>query len=216
MTFLIGDGVMPGNEGRGYVLRKIMRRAMRHGKKLGLEEAFLHDLVSVVVDRMAGAYPSCARRRPPSRASCAPKKERFGSTLKQAMVEFGKTVEKLRRAGKGSVIPAPTLSASTTLRPAIDFLEELAQDYELTVDHEGLRARARGPARPGAPVLQDGRGHGRPALHGPLEKGATRFLGYDSLVHEEARVLAVLRDGQLASHLDQGQEGQIVLDQTPF
>jgi len=217
MTFLIGDGVMPGNEGRGYVLRKIMRRAMRHGKKLGLEEAFLHDLVSVVVDRMAGAYPELRTQAPSVARVVRSEEERFGSTLKQAMVEFGKTVEKLRRAGKGSVIPGPdAFRLYDTYGLPIDFLEELAQDYELTVDHEGFERELEGQRDRARQSSKMGAVTGDPLYMGLLEKGATRFLGYDSLVHEEARVLAVLRDGQLASHLDQGQEGQIVLDQTPF
>src|SRR5438094_1642973 len=93
-TFLIADGVMPGNEGRGYVLRKIMRRAMRHGKKLGIEEPFLHELVSAVVDRMAGAYPELRTQAASVARVVRSEEERFGSTLKQAMVELSKTVEK--------------------------------------------------------------------------------------------------------------------------
>jgi alanyl-tRNA synthetase len=216
-TFLIGDGVMPGNEGRGYVLRKIMRRAMRHGKKLGIEEPFLHELVAVVVDRMAGAYPELRAQAPSVTRVVRSEEERFGSTLKQAMVEFGKTVEKLRKAGKGSVIPGEdAFRLYDTYGLPIDFLEELAQDYELEVDKggferelEGQRERARSSSKMGAVT-------GDPLYMGLLEKGATQFLGYDSLVFEEARVLAVLKDGQLATYLDEGHEGQLVLDQTPF
>src|SRR5262249_6945811 len=94
-TFLIRDGVMPGNEGRGYVLRKVMRRAMRHGKKLGLEEPFLHELVAVVVDRMAAAYPELRGQMASIQRIVRAEEERFGSTLKQAMAEFAKTVERL-------------------------------------------------------------------------------------------------------------------------
>ena len=216
-TFLISDGVMPGNEGRGYVLRKIMRRAMRHGKKLGIEEPFLHELVAVVVDRMAGAYPELRAQAPSVTRVVRSEEERFGSTLKQAMVEFAKAVEKLRRAGKGAVIPGEdAFRLYDTYGLPIDFLEELAQDYELKVDREGFerelegqRERARSSSKMGAVT-------GDPLYLGLLEKGPTQFLGYESLVFEEARVLAVLKDGQLASYLDEGHEGQLVLDQTPF
>jgi alanyl-tRNA synthetase len=216
-TFLIADGVMPGNEGRGYVLRKIMRRAMRHGKKLGIEEPFLHELVTVVVDRMSGAYPELRTQAPSVQRVVRSEEERFGSTLKQAMVEFAKVVEKLRRSGKGAAIPGEdAFRLYDTYGLPIDFLEELAQDYDLTVDRDGFereldrqRERARQSSKMGAVT-------GDPLYMGLLEKGATRFVGYDELLVEEARVLAVLRDGQLAARLDEGQEGQIVLDRTPF
>jgi alanyl-tRNA synthetase len=216
-TFLIGDGVMPGNEGRGYVLRKIMRRAMRHGKKLGIEEPFLHELVPAVVDRMAGAFPELRTQAPSVMRVVRSEEERFGSTLKQAMVEFGKTASKLRKAGKSAVIPGEdAFRLYDTYGLPIDFLEELAQDYDLRVDREGFerelegqRERARSSSKMGAVT-------GDPLYMGLLEKGATQFLGYESLVFEEARVLAVLKDGQLATYLDEGHEGQLVLDQTPF
>ena len=216
-TFLIGDGVMPGNEGRGYVLRKIMRRAMRHGKKLGIEEPFLHELGPVVVDRMAGAYPELRTQAPSVMRVVRSEEERFGSTLKQAMVEFGKTAEKLRKAGQGTVIPGEdAFRLYDTYGLPIDFLEELAQDEGLRVDREGFerelegqRERARSSSKMGAVA-------GDPLYMGLLEKGVTQFLGYESLVFEEARVLAVLKDGQLATYLDEGHEGQLVLDQTPF
>ncbi|HUG53200.1 MAG TPA: alanine--tRNA ligase, partial [Vicinamibacteria bacterium] len=216
-TFLVADGVMPGNEGRGYVLRKIMRRAMRHGKKLGIEEPFLHELVGMVVERMSGAYPELRAQAAPVARVVRSEEERFGSTLKQAMAEFGKTVEKLRKAGKGPTIPgADAFRLYDTYGLPLDFLEELAQDYALGVDRDGFereleaqRERARSSSKMGAVT-------GDPLYMGLLEKGGTSFVGYESLVLEEARVLAVLREGQLASRLDEGQEGQIILDTTPF
>src|SRR5712691_2824351 len=216
-TFLVSDGVMPGNEGRGYTLRKIMRRAMRHGKKLGIEEPFLHELVSVVVDRMAGAYPELRTQVASVARVVRSEEERFGSTLKQAMVELSKTIEKLRRAGKGGVIPGPdAFRLYDTYGLPIDFLEELAQDYELTVDREGFERELEGQRERARQSSKMGAVTGDPLYMGLLEKGATQFIGYDSLVHEDARVLAVLKDGQLAARLDEGEAGQIVLDETPF
>jgi alanyl-tRNA synthetase len=216
-TFLVSDGVMPGNEGRGYVLRKIMRRAMRHGKKLGLEEPFLHELVAVVVDRMAGAYPELRAHLPAVARVVRSEEERFGSTLKQAMVEFGKTVEKLRRSGKGAVIPGEdAFRLYDTYGLPVDFLEELAQDYALAVDREGFEREMEGQRDRARLSSKMGAVSGDPLYMGLLEKGGTQFVGYESLVLEEARVLAVLKNGQLAARLDKGEEGQVVLDRTPF
>src|SRR6185436_10469651 len=115
------------------------------------------------------------------------------------------------------VIPGPdAFRLYDTYGLPIDFLEELAQDYELTVDHEGFERELEGQRDRARQSSKMGAVTGDPLYMGLLEKGATRFLGYESLVQEEARVLAVLRDGQLAAHLDDGEEGQIVLDRTPF
>jgi len=216
-TFLIGDGVMPGNEGRGYVLRKIMRRAMRHGKKLGIEGPFLHELTSAVVDRMSGAYPDLRIHEGAIARVVRAEEERFGSTLKLAMAEFQKTVERLRKGGIAGTIPgADAFRLYDTYGLPVDFLEELAQDYELKVDREGFeremeaqRERARQAGKMGAVT-------GDPLYMGLLEKGAPEFVGYESLTVDEARVLAVLKGGALAPRLDEGQEGQVVLDRTPF
>jgi alanyl-tRNA synthetase len=216
-TFLIGDGVVPGNEGRGYVLRKIMRRGMRHGKKLGIEGPFLHELTSAVVERMSGAYPDLRIHAAAIARVVRAEEERFGSTLKLAMAEFHKTVERLRKAGVAGTIPGPdAFRLYDTYGLPVDFLEELAQDYDLRVDREGFeremdaqRDRARQAGKMGAVT-------GDPLYMGLLQNGAPEFVGYESLTVEEARVLAVLKDGALAPRLDQGQEGQIVLDRTPF
>jgi len=217
MTFLIGDGVVPGNEGRGYVLRKIMRRGMRHGKKLGIEDPFLHDLTSAVVERMTGAYPDLRIHAASIAKVVRAEEERFGSTLKLAMAEFHKTVERLRKAGVAGTIPGPdAFRLYDTYGLPVDFLEELAQDYELKVDREGFeremeaqRDRARQGSKMGALT-------GDPLYMGLLEKGAPEFVGYESLGLDEARVLAVLKDNALATRLDEGETGQIVLDRTPF
>jgi alanyl-tRNA synthetase len=216
-TFLVGDGVMPGNEGRGYVLRKIMRRALRHGKKLGIEGAFLHELVPAVVDRMSPSYPELRTQQASIVRVVRAEEERFGTTLKQAMAEFQRTVDRLSRDGESKRIPGPdAFRLYDTYGLPVDFLEELAQDYGLTVDKEGFeremdaqRERARHGSKMGTVT-------GEPVYMGLLEKGRTQFLGYDSLLTEEATVLAVLREGRLATRLDEGQEGQIVLDRTPF
>jgi alanyl-tRNA synthetase len=213
-TFLIADGVMPGNEGRGYVLRKIMRRAMRHGKKLGIETPFLHDLVDAVVARMSAAYPELLTQAPTVKRLVQVEEERFGITLKQALVVFEQIAEKLPPGGTIPGGEAFRLYDTYGLPP--DFTEELARERGLAVDMAGFETelsaqqeRARQSSKMGAVT-------GDPVYLGLLEQGKTKFRGYDSLVVEDARVLAVLTEGRLARRLDRGREGQIVLDWTPF
>jgi len=214
MTFLISDGVMPGNEGRGYVLRKVMRRAMRHGKKLGIGGAFLHEMTGVVVRRMSAAYPELLTHARSVAKVVKSEEDRFGTTLKQAFAVF----EDVARKGgaQGRIGGADAFRLYDTYGLPLDFLEELASDRRLTVDKAGFereleaqRERARQASKMGAVT-------GDPVYMGLLEKGQTRFAGYATLVLDEARVLAVLKDGQLARRLDKGEVGQVVLDETPF
>jgi alanyl-tRNA synthetase len=217
MTFLIADGVVPGNEGRGYVLRKIMRRGMRHGRKLGLEQPFLHELTRVVVDRMAGAYPELLGAAKSVASVVLPEEERFGATLKHALNVFQKTVERVRKEGSADALSgADAFRLYDTYGLPLDFLEELAQDHGLKVDQAGFeremeaqRDRARQASKMGAVA-------GDPVYMRLLEHGKTRFAGYDAPVVEDAQVLAVLKNGQLARRLERGEEGEIVLDRTPF
>jgi len=213
MTFLIGDGVMPGNEGRGYVLRKIMRRAMRHGKKLGIEEPFLHQLIGAVVERMSGAYPELLTQQRATSAVITAEEERFGATLKQA---FGVFEDVVKKGGGQSIGGADAFFLYDTYGLPLDFLEELASDRGLKVDHEGFerelekqRERARQASKMEAV-------HGDPVYMDLLEKGKTTFRGYDTLLVEEARVLAVLKKGAIVKRLERGDEGEVILDQTPF
>jgi alanyl-tRNA synthetase len=233
MTFIIADGAMPGNEGRGYVLRKIMRRAMRHGRRLGVDEPFLYGLVDAVVERMDAAYPELAAEAPAVKRIVQLEEERFGATLKLALAEFDKAVASVARvAGQPpsteSLAKAAQERLTGTLRGSdafrlydtyglpLDLIEDLATDRGLRVDRGGFEAeleaqreRARQASKLGVPS-------GSPAHLTLLESGRTEFLGYDSLACDDALVLAVLKDGAAVPRLEDGDLGEIVLDRTPF
>ena len=214
-TFLVADGVMPGNEGRGYVLRKIMRRAMRHGKRLGIEGAFLSELTHVVGRRMEGAYPELASHAENVARVVRVEEERFGSTLKQAFAVFEEIAS--RAASGGRLSGADAFKLYDTYGLALDFTEELARERGLGVDRAGFekelgaqQERARQASKMGAVT-------GDPVYLGLLDQGGkTSFVGYHQLGIEDAQVLAVLQGGRIVRRLDAGQEGEIVLDRTPF
>jgi len=215
LTFLIADGVLPGNEGRGYVLRKIMRRAMRHGKRLGIGGAFLAELVPTVVSEMSGAYPELLAQQESIRRVAGVEEERFGSTLKQAVSVFEQIAKDLP---PGSAIPgADAFKLYDTYGLALDFTEELAAERQLSVDREGFDAELAAQQERARQASKLGAVKGDP-VHMELlqEHGPTAFLGYAKLHLDEARVLAVLRNGRPVSRIDEGQEGEIVLDRTPF
>jgi alanyl-tRNA synthetase len=215
MTFLIADGVLPGNEGRGYVLRKIMRRAMRHGRKLGIEGAFLSTLTAVVVERMKSAYPELVSHEQSVARVVAVEEERFGTTLKQAFAIFE---EITREIPAGGAIPGQeAFRLYDTYGLPLDFTEELARERGLAVDAAGFERELQAQQERARQASKMGAVKGDPVYVKLVEEGGkTDFLGYSTLAVEEARVLAVLRKGVLALRLDAGEEGQIVLDRTPF
>jgi alanyl-tRNA synthetase len=213
-TFLISDGVLPGNEGRGYVLRKIMRRAIRHGTKLGIEGPFLSDLTCAVIERMKAAYPELVSHAPTIARVVAVEEERFGTTLKQAIAIFDEIAAAVPARG---VIPgADVFRLYDTYGLPLDFTEELAKDRALTVDAAGFEAELVAQQERARQASKLGTVKGDPVYATIAEEGRTTFLGYDTLRIDDARVLAVLRDGALARRLDAGQEGLVVLDRTPF
>jgi alanyl-tRNA synthetase len=215
LTFLISDGVLPGNEGRGYVLRKIMRRAMRHGRKLGIEDPFLAELTGAVVERMKGSYPELVSHADTVARVVGAEEERFGTTLKQAVAIFEDIVQ---RVPEGGTIPgSEAFRLYDTYGMPLDFTEELASDRGLTVDREGFQKELLAQQERARQASRMGAVKGDPVFEKVVEEvGGTTFEGYDTLALDEARVLAVLRDGQIVKRLDAGQEGQLILDRTPF
>jgi alanyl-tRNA synthetase len=214
-TFLIADGILPGNEGRGYVLRKILRRGLRHGKKLGIDGLFFAELTRVVVARMGGAFPELLTEASIVARVVRVEEERFSSTLKVALSEFEKAVV-ASGASPLTLSGAAAFKLYDTYGLPLDFLDELAADRGLAVDHPGFgremeaqRERARQSSKMGAVK-------GDPVYVKLLAQGKTEFLGYDALSVEAAKVLAVLKDGKLAARLDAGEMGGIVLDRTPL
>jgi len=214
MTFLIGDGVMPGNEGRGYVLRKILRRAMRHGRKLGIEKPFLFELLDAVVAKMSAAYPELLVQAESIRPIVHREEERFGTTLRHAIGIFEDIAERLPQGG--TIPGSEAFRLYDTYGLPLDFTEELARERGLVVDLEGFeqellaqQERARQSSRMGAPS-------GEPVHMQLLQEHKTEFCGYETLVLEGATVLAVLQNSALVRRLEKGQEGEIVLDRTPF
>ncbi len=217
MTFLIGDGVLPANEGRGYVLRKIMRRAMLHGKKLGMQQPFLSGLTGSVVERMKGAYPELVAQAPSVARITQVEEERFEALLKSAIPTAERSFTTWAKSNGDAPFPGEqAFQLYDTYGLPLDLVEDLAKDRGLTVERAGFESalaqqqdRARQSSKMGAVK-------GDPVYIGLLEKGKTGFHGYETLVVDDAKVLALLKDGALVRRLDAGDEGAVVLDKTPF
>jgi alanyl-tRNA synthetase len=212
-TFLVSDGVLPGNEGRGYVLRKIMRRALRHGRKLGLDKPFLAGLVSELVTRMQSAYPDLKTSEATVKKIVRVEEDRFSTTLKQAFTVFDSVAASTKT---GVLSGADAFKLYDTYGLSLDFTEELAADRGLKVDNAGFdteftkqQERARAASKMGAVS-------GAPEYLTLLEKAKTVFVGYDRLEEDGATVLATFKDGRPVERLDKGESGEIIVDRTPF
>ncbi len=207
-AFLIVDGVLPSNEGRGYVLRRIIRRAIRHGYMLGVKEPFFYQLVATLCQEMGKAYPELLAQRDQVERVLRLEEERFAETLEQGM----KILEEAIAGLDAKVIPGETVfKLYDTYGFPMDLTADIARERELTVDQAGFdrameeqRARARAASQFGAAAVADLK----------LD-GQTEFTGYD-LLEQQAKVVAIVQDGQQTEILQQGESGTVFLDHTPF
>ena len=207
-SFLIVDGVLPANEGRGYVLRRIMRRAIRHGYKLGLNEAFFYKLVAPLAAAMGEAYPELREKQAQIEKAIRQEEDSFATTLANGMKLLEDAIARL----KDSTIPGEVVfKLYDTYGFPLDLTADIARERNLKLDEAGYeremeaqRERARAASKfSSAEGLK---------YEGP----ATAFLGYDTLTLKDAKVLALYRGSQAVEALSAGDEGTVVLDRTPF
>ncbi len=207
-SFLIIDGVLPSNEGRGYVLRRIIRRAIRHGYKLGVQQAFFYKLVAPLERVMGEAYPELTENRSHVERVLQQEELRFAETLATGM----KLLEvEIAHAAGGTIPGAVVFKLYDTYGFPVDLTADIARERGLSIDEAGFeqameaqREQARAASKFGA----DLRG-------GVSIEGSTEFGGYDSLTGE-GRVVDLIKDGVKVERLSAGEEGQVVLDRTPF
>jgi alanyl-tRNA synthetase len=207
-SFLISDGVLPSNEGRGYVLRRIIRRAVRHGHQLGQTQPFFHKLVKALAEVMGDAYPELIKNQAQIERVLLLEEEQFEKTLDKGMAVLEDALAKLST----QVIPGEVVfTLYDTYGFPLDLTNDIARERALTIDLEGYekameeqRARARAAGSFKVDYTAAG-----------LTLPATEFIGYASL-DEQGRVLALLKGGVQVDHLSEGDEGVVLLDRTPF
>ena len=216
-AFLINDGVVPSNEGRGYVLRKILRRAIRHGKMLGTDDPFLFTLVALVADLMKEAYPDLQSSREYTSRLVKAEEEKFGSTLNSGLQILDEMFETSRKKDSRELPGKGLFRLHDTLGFPVDLVREIAQERGFQIDEEGFhqemekqrkRARAswKGAEKAVSPVYQE--------LAQNIQ--ASEFTGYTELDGVEGRITAVLQDGHPGDRLETGETGEVLLDRTPF
>jgi alanyl-tRNA synthetase len=207
-TFLVVDGVLPSNEGRGYVLRRIIRRAVRHGYKLGIQEPFFYKLVGVLEEEMGEAYPELTRGRAHAERVLRQEEERFAETLANGMVLLEGAIRNLR--GRTVIEGATVFKLYDTYGFPVDLTADVARERGLAIDQPGFEAAMEEQRRRSQERSKFADQH-----TGVTLDARTQFLGYDGLTGS-GRVIALLRQGAPIEALAAGDEGEVVLDRTPF
>jgi len=217
MTFLISDGVLPANEGRGYVLRRILRRASRYAKLIGINKPILYRLTGVVVDEMREAYPELVDSRDHVAKVVLLEEERFASTLDSGLALLNEAVQKLKASGQ-VMIPGDVLfRLYDTFGFPLDLVTDMARDMHLELDEEGYR-RAMQEQREKARASWAGSGEEKiKPIYKEVASGVkkTIFVGYE-ILEGTAEIIAIIKGGKKVTEAHDGDEVEIVLDQTPF
>ena len=239
VTFLVHDGVMPANDGRGYVLRKILRRGIRHGKILGIEGPFLCRLPELVAAEMRDAYPELAASAPRVSAIVRAEEERFARTLALALKELDKSP--LTLPGGGTVDLAAATAATQTMREhqqggqkpilagermfklydtfglPLDLLHEIAAERGFALDEAGFHQEMEAQRKRARASWKGGEKASASPLWQELRAtAATRFDGYETTFSRDCEIRALIRDGRRVEALAAGEEGEGVLNHTPF
>ena len=206
-AFLVVDGVIPGNEGRGYVLRRIVRRAIRHGYKLGQKQPFFHRLVADLSRAMGEAYPELLKAKERVAQVLKAEEERFAETLENGMKVLEGALHREDRMLDGETV----FQLYDTYGFPVDLTADIARERGIMIDHAGFeaamerqreRARAAGKFKMEAGVEYSG--------------GATEFRGYDTLALDDAKITAIYREGTSVPTIAAGEAAIVVLDKTPF
>ncbi len=213
-TFMIADGVIPSNEGRGYVLRRILRRACRHGKLLGINRRFLPELCEIVISQNVGAYPEVGEKRDYILNVISLEEERFDQTIDSGLSILSGIIADAKAAGKSVLAGADAFKLYDTFGFPVDLTREIAEENGLKIDDDAFRAlmeEQRNRARAARGNISGWSDTSKTALsHLPK----TEFLGYDADTCE-GKVLAVIADGEEAESISEG-ECSLVFDKTVF
>ncbi|MCB2188085.1 MAG: alanine--tRNA ligase [Deltaproteobacteria bacterium] len=216
-AILVGDGVLPSNEGRGYVLRRILRRAARHGRKLGLTAPFLHQVAHTVIQGLQAAYPNLGESRAFIEKVILSEEERFGETLDTGLKLLAEALEETRAQGQNDLAGDTAFKLYDTFGFPLDLTMTIAAEEGLGVDEDGFKAAMNQQKSRSRAAWK---GSGEADLSGPLAEltsqgFTTAFTGYDGLTGS-SKVVMLLAGGDKADAVGQGQTAEVITEKTPF
>lgn len=215
-TFLISDGVIPSNEGRGYVLRKIMRRGIRQGTLLGYKQPFLYQLSGYVVEMMKEAYPDLVHTREYVARVIKTEEERFAAMVTVGLQKLEEVIGQLEKSGKDVIPGVEIFKLYDTFGFPLDFTEEIANEKSMKLDMEGFDAELEKQRERARQSWKGGEAAVSPVYENFVEKGGTPFLGYNA-IESTSRIAGILVGGGSADSIEgHGASAEIVLNETPF
>ncbi|MGD9580721.1 MAG: alanine--tRNA ligase [Vampirovibrionia bacterium] len=217
VTFMVSDGLKPGNVGRNYVLRMILRRALRHGKILGVQGTFLHTIVDTVIENYKGAYPEIAEKRDKLVDIIKTEEERFAKTIDRGMGLLEKTIAKTQEDNNNLISGEEAFTLYDTFGFPLELTVEIAQEHGLNVDTKGFEKH-----------MQDQKERAKQAhvtekltddlVYVDITKqcGSTIFTGYNKTADSDVKVVKIIKDGQIVSSASEGDYVELILDTTCF
>lgn len=214
-TFLISDGVIPSNEGRGYVLRKIMRRGIRQGTLLGYKEPFLYTLSGYVVEMMKEAYPELIHTREYVARVIKTEEERFAAMVTVGLQRLEQTIHQLVNSGKDVIPGIEIFKLYDTYGFPLDFTKEIADEKSMRLDMDGFEAELEKQRERARQSWRGDETAVSPFYEKFVGKGGTPFLGYDA-IRSTSRIAGFLVNGMPVDSVGGGQTAEIILDETPF
>ncbi len=216
VSFLIADGVVPSNDKKGYVLRRILRRGIRHGGFLGIHEPFFHQLTPIVVGNMGNAYPELVEAQDYIKEVCQVEEERYARTLSTAVQLLEEVISKLKPEEK--VISGQEIfKLYDTYGLPLDLARDIAWEKGCRIDEEGFETEMEKQRAISSREAKMETGKGTDEIYRKLAKTySTEFLGYELERVYDCKVLEIVKGEKLVDHLSKGEEGGIVLDKTPF
>lgn len=215
VAFAVGDGVMPSNEGRGYIIRRLLRRAVRYGKTIGIDRPFLHELTSVVGEVMGVYYPEVVAKREFIERVIRTEEERFHETLSDGLAMLSELVAAATKAGNKEINGDDAFRLYDTYGFPFDLTEDFASENGMTVDRAGFDAAMEAQRERARAARQDT--GSMKVQGGPLGDFTVKsdFVGYNVLV-TESQILAIVQDDLLVDAASQGSKVVVILDRTPF
>ncbi len=217
ITFLISDGVFPSNEGRGYVLKRILRRALRYGKELGIERPFLYEGIDVVVDIFKEPYPELIGNKNFIKNVVKAEEEKFIKTLKRGMEILYEIIQKAKKEGRKHITGKEVFTLYDTYGFPVDLIEDIARDENFGVDigeyyklleeqKERARKSWKSQAKEVKPIYLE--------IKNKIQEN--EFVGYQTLETDDSKILALIKGESEVKELKENEEGEIILDKTPF
>lgn len=219
ITMSVFDGALPSNEGRGYVIRRILRRAVRYGKKLGYQEPFLYKIVPVVIETMSGGYPELGEKEEYLKNVIKSEEERFLQTLDQGLTIINEMMEEMKKQGTTLLSGVNAFTLYDTYGFPLDLTRDVLEEEGFSVDEDGFKEEMEKQRERARQARED------VGFSGPEEEKIynrlknefqrTDFTGYNQLT-TRSTILALLKDGKEVAELIAGEKGEIILDTTPF